>query len=138
MNLEENYKILAANLQEIDKRQKGFINQTKIFDRADSLKVSLQESIEDLKSELTKVEAQSNAAREAERKFGSIKKLADEVNIKLGRFLTEKRRIEEMEGDFKKLIIISQSVDTKLALVTNSHDDLQEIQIKIKNLEGRI
>jgi chromosome segregation ATPase len=133
--VEENYKILAANLQEIDKRQKGFINQTKIFDRADSLKVSLQESIEDLKSELTKVEAQSNAAREAERKFGSIKKLADEVNIKLGRFLTEKRRIEEMEGDFKKLIIISQSVDTKLALVTNSHDDLQEIQIKIKNLE---
>lgn len=133
--IEENYKILAVNLQEIDKRQKSFINQTKIFDRADSLKVSLQEAIEDLKSELVKVEAQSNEAREAERKFGSIKKLGDEVNVKLSRFLAEKRRIEEMEGDFKKLIIISQSVDSKLRQVTNSHDDLQAIQIKIKNLE---
>ncbi|MCK5674471.1 MAG: hypothetical protein KAH95_13915, partial [Spirochaetales bacterium] len=133
--IEENYKILAVNLQEIDKRQKGFISQTKIFDRADSLKVSLQEAIEDLKSELIKVEAQSNEAREAERKFGSIKKLGDEVNVKLSRFLAEKRRIEEMEGDFKKLIIISQSVDSKLMQVTNSHDDLQAIQIKIRNLE---
>ncbi|MCK5152791.1 MAG: hypothetical protein KAQ93_00405 [Spirochaetales bacterium] len=133
--IEENYKILAVNLQEIDKRQKGFINQTKIFDRADSLKVSLQEAIEDLKSELVKVEAQSNEARETERKFGSIKKLGDEVNAKLSRFLAEKRRIEEMEGDFKKLIIISQSVDSKLQQVTNSHDDLQAIQIKIRNLE---
>lgn len=133
--IEENYKILAVNLQEIDKRQKGFINQTKIFDRADSLKVSLQEAIEDLKSELVKVEVQSNEAREAERKFGSIKKLGDEVNAKLSRFLAEKRRIEEMEGDFKKLIIISQSVDNKLRQVTNSHDDLQAIQIKIRNLE---
>ncbi len=133
--IEENYKILAVNLQEIDKRQKGFINQTKIFDRADSLKVSLQEAIEDLKSELVKVEVQSNEAREAERKFGSIKKLGDEVNAKLSRFLAEKRRIEEMEGDFKKLIIISQSVDSKLRQVTNSHDDLQAIQIKIRNLE---
>lgn len=133
--IEENYKILSVNLQEIDKRQKGFINQTKIFDRADSLKISLQEAIEDLKSELAKVEAQSNEARETERKFGSIKKLGDEVNAKLSRFLAEKRRIEEMEGDFKKLIIISQSVDSKLQQVTNSHDDLQAIQIKIRNLE---
>jgi hypothetical protein len=133
--IEENYKILAVNLQEIDKRQKGFINQTKVFDRADTLKISLQEAIEDLKSELVKVEAQSNEAREAERKFGSVKKLGDEVNTKLNRFLAEKRRIEEMEGDFKKLIIISQSVDSKLRQVTGSHDDLQAIQIKIKNLE---
>ncbi len=133
--IEENYKILAVNLQEIDKRQKGFINQTKIFDRADSLKVSLQESIEDFKTELVKVEAQSNEARETERKFVSIRKLGEEVNVKLSRFLAEKRRIEEMEGDFKKLIIISQSIDTKLRQVTNSHDDLQAIQIKIRNLE---
>ncbi len=132
--IEENYKILSVNLQEIDKRQKGFISQTKIFDRADSLKVHLQESIEDLKTELVRVEAQGNEVRETERKFASIKKLGEEVNSKLSRFLAEKRHIEEMEGDFKKLIIISQSVDTRLSQVTNSHDDLQAIQVKIRNL----
>ncbi len=132
--IEENYKVLAVNLQEIDKRQKGFIAQTKIFTRADSLKVSLQESIEDLKTELTRVEAQENGIRETERKFSAIKKLGDEVSVKLNRFMAEKRRIEEMEGDFKKLINISQAVDQKLLQVTGAHDDLQAIQIKIKNI----
>lgn len=133
--IEENYKVLSVNLQEIDKRQKNFISQTKIFTRADSLKVSLQESIEDLKNELTRVEAQENGIREAERKFVFIKKLGDEVSSKLNRFMAEKRRIEEMEGDFKKLINISQAVDQKLLQVTGAHDDLQSIHIKIKHIE---
>lgn len=133
--IEENYQVLSVNLQEIDKRQKNFIAQTKIFTRADSLKVNLQESIEDLKVELSRVEAQENGIREAERKFAAIKKLGDEVSAKLGRFMAEKRRIEEMEGDFKKLIIISQAVDQKLNQVTSAHDDLQAIQIKIKSIE---
>ena len=59
----------------------------------------------------------------------------DEVSSKLSRFLTEKRRIEEMEGDFKKLINLSQSIDIKLDQVTTSNDNLQEIQIRIRNLE---
>jgi len=133
--IEENYKVLSVNLQEIDKRQKNFISQTKIFTRADSLKVSLQESIEDLKNELTRVEAQENGIREAERKFVFIKKLGDEVSSKMNRFMAEKRRIEEMEGDFKKLINISQAVDQKLLQVTGAHDDLQSIHIKIKHIE---
>lgn len=133
--IEENYKVLAVNLQEIDKRQKNFISQTKIFTRADSLKISLQESIEDLKTELARVEAQENGIRETERKFATIKKLGEEVSAKLNRFMSEKRRIEEMEGDFKKLINISQAVDQKLHQVTGAHDELQAIQIKIKNVE---
>ncbi len=133
--IEENYQVLSVNLQEIDKRQKSFIAQTKIFTRADSLKVSLQESIEDLKVELARVEAQENGIREAERKFAAIKKLGEEVSAKLNRFMAEKRRIEEMEGDFKKLIIISQAVDQKLNQVTGAHDELQAIQIRIKTIE---
>lgn len=132
--IDENYKILNVNLQEIEKKQKNFINQTKVFERADSLKATLQQNIEDLKGEITSVEAQTKEIKEAERKFDKIKKLGDEVSSKLTRFLSEKRRIEEMEGDFKKLINMSQAVDLKLDQVTGSHDELQKIQAEIRHL----
>ena len=133
--IEEGYTTLQVNLKEIDKHQKSFISQTKIFDRADSLKDSMQESIEDLKGEITRVQSLNGEIRETEKKFMSIKKLGEEVSAKLNRFIAEKRRIEEMEGDFKKLINISQTIDMKLEQVTDSHDTLQNIQASIRGLE---
>ena len=133
--VEEDTKALSLTLQEIDKKQKNFISQTKIFDRADALKIGLQESIEDLKAEVLRVETQSKEIRDADRRFQKIKKLGEEVSTKLSRFLAEKRRIEEMEGDFKKLINISQAVDVKLDQVTATHDTLQSIQARIRQLE---
>ncbi len=133
--VEENSSALENQLQDIDKRLKGFLVQTKMFERADSMKLGLQEAIEDLKSEISRIEVQSQEIRETERKFQSIKKLGEEVNGRLNRFLAEKRRLEEMEGDFKKLINISQAVDVKLDQVTGSHDELQAIQARLRNLE---
>jgi len=40
-----------------------------------------------------------------------------------------------MEVDFQMLINITESVDGKLAQVTSSHDQLQQIQAKIRELE---
>ncbi|MBI9103326.1 MAG: hypothetical protein JEY99_12990 [Spirochaetales bacterium] len=133
--IEEESNSLNVSLLEIDKKMKNFISQTKVFDRADSMKMALQENIEDMKGELARITVQSREVKEAEKKFINIKKMNDEVSSKLARFLTEKRRIEEMEGDFKKLINLSQSIDLKLDQVTSSHDALQEVQIRIRNLE---
>ncbi len=134
-SVEDNAKSLSLTLQEIEKKQKNFLNQTKLFDRADSLKIALQEKIEDLRLEIARVDAQGKEIKEAERKFLSIKKTGDEIDSKLTRFLAEKRRIEDMEGDFKKLINISQAVDVKLDQVVTSHDELQEIQVRIRKVE---
>ncbi|WP_020614338.1 SpiroCoCo family coiled-coil protein [Sediminispirochaeta bajacaliforniensis] len=133
--IEENSGALDAQLQDIDKRLKQFLAQTKLFERADALKIGLQEAIEDLKVEINRIEGQSQEIRETERKFQSIRKLGDEVNGRLNRFLAEKKRLEEMEGDFKKLINISQAVDVKLDQVTGSHDELQSIQARLRSLE---
>lgn len=133
--MEDNYKTLTVTLNEIDKRVKGFMGQTKLFDRADSLKVALQENIEDLKSEVSRVEIQTKEIREAEKKFETVRKLGEDVADRLNRFMNEKRRVDEMEGDFKQLLNISQAVDQKLQQVTSSHDQLQSIQVRIRSLE---
>ncbi len=134
-SIEENYKILSVNIQEIEKKQKAFIDQTKLFERADTLKIDLTESIAALKGDLSRTEEQSRELRSAEREFARIKKLGEEVSAKLGKFFSEKRRIDALEHDFKRLMSLSQSVDAKLDQVTSSHDTLQEIQATIRDLE---
>ncbi len=133
--MSESARVLSITLDDIDRKQKNFIGQTKIFDRADSLKTILQEKIDDLKGDIIKVDAQSKDIKAAEKKFDSIRKLGDEVSSKLNRFLAEKRKIDEIEGDFKKLLNMSQAVDIKLDHITGVYDNLQEIDVKLRNFD---
>lgn len=133
--VEENYHTLSVTLQEIDKKQKNFVNQTKLFDRADTLKHSLSENIEDLKSEVARVDSSRTEIKETEKRFTKIIKMGDEANAKVNSFIQEKRRIEDMDSDFKKLLNISQAVDVKLDQLTTNHDTLQDIQVRIRKLE---
>ncbi|MCL2294167.1 MAG: hypothetical protein FWC36_04800 [Spirochaetes bacterium] len=134
--ISENAKTLSLSLDDIDKRQKNFVNQTKVFERADSLKNELDERIEELKKEIIKVDTQSRDIKVAEKKFDSVRKLGDEVSTKLNKFLSEKRKIDEIEGDFKKLLNMSQVVDSKLEHVTTVYDSFQEIDVKLRNIEN--
>ncbi len=133
--IEDSYKNLSRNLSEIEKKLKEFISQTKIFDRADTLKEALSNDIETMREEIDKLKAQRHDIEAIELELGKTRKLADEVNTKFTRFLSEKRRIDAMEGDFKKLLNISKDIDIKLENVTSSHDTLQEIQARIRSLE---
>ncbi|MCL2480464.1 MAG: hypothetical protein FWF38_01995 [Spirochaetaceae bacterium] len=133
--ISESARVLNISLNDIDKKQKSFISQTKIFERTDTLKDALDEKIEELKRNIIKVDAQSKDIKVAEKKFDSIRKLEEEVSTKLNRFLSEKRKIDEIEGDFKKLLNMSQAVDTKLEHVTTVYDSFQEIDVKLRRFE---
>ncbi|MFP4430254.1 MAG: SpiroCoCo family coiled-coil protein [Spirochaetaceae bacterium] len=133
--IDDEAKLLAVNLAEIDKRQKAFVEQTKVFDRADALKLALQESIQELKTDLSKVDAQREEIREIEVQMGRIRKLSGEVNERVERFLGEKRRVDSLEDDFKKLMSMSQAVEIKLDQITSSDDELQAVQARLRSLE---
>lgn len=133
--LDDRANLLAMNINEIEKRQKAFIDQTKIFERADSLKLGLQESIEDLKADLQRVENQRKELREMETQFQRLKKLGDEAIDKMGRFTQEKGRIDQLELDYQELMRLSQAVDSQVETLQYSHDSMQAIQLKLRNLE---
>ncbi len=133
--IEESYRLLSVNLGEIDKRVKGFASQTKIFERADSLKISLESSIEEMKKELAKLNVERAELADIEAQLSKTRRMADEVSGKLGRFLAEKRRIEDMDGEFKKILTMSRDVDLKLDTLSSSNDTLQQIQAKIRLFE---
>ncbi|MFW5801015.1 MAG: SpiroCoCo family coiled-coil protein [Spirochaeta sp.] len=133
--LEDRANLLSVNVGEIEKRQKAFIDQTKIFERADSLKIGLQESIEELKTDLQRVENQRKELREMEGHFQRLRKLGDEAIDKMGRFTQEKRRIDQLEQDFQELMRLSQAVDTQVQTLNDSHDSMQAMQLKLRDLE---
>ncbi|AEJ20235.1 SpiroCoCo family coiled-coil protein [Gracilinema caldarium] len=135
---EEQAKTLDAAIKDADRRIKEFVAQTKLFEKADELKLSLERKIEDLHTDLDKLDQRRSEAAELEAQFIKIKRLEDEVNAKMTRFLSERHRIEVMEADFNRLIQTAQAVDEKLMQVTASDDTLQALQAQLRRLEDAV
>jgi chromosome segregation ATPase len=129
---------LNAAITGADRRIQDFAAQTKLFEQADVLKQNLEQRIEDLRGDIDGLDQRRAEAAELEAQFVKIKRLEDEVNAKMTRFLSEQRRIDLMEADFKRLLLTSQAVETKLTEVTASDDTLQAIQLQIRKFNDAL
>ncbi|MBN1523956.1 MAG: hypothetical protein JW904_05720 [Spirochaetales bacterium] len=127
---------LKDNLDEIDRRQKNFAAQTKVFERADSLKLSLESDISSMKKDIAKIDTYKREMDDITKEYFSTKKIVEEVNGKMRNFLTEKKRIDMIENNFSKLMDISNALDTKLEAVTTQHDLVQEMELKLRELSS--
>jgi DNA repair exonuclease SbcCD ATPase subunit len=129
-------KAVESNLAEIERHQKNFVAQTKIFERADTLKLGLEADLSQMKKDIVKIEAYRKDIDEISKEFFATKKLVDETNAKMRDFLTEKKRIDGIEADFQKLLDLSRSIDEKLETAAGQHDLLQGLEIKFRELES--
>ncbi len=133
--LDDDVKTVDVNLREIDKRVKSFVAQTKLFERADSLKDALADQIEKLRLDIQSVEEQRKTILDLDPYLTKVRKLAEEANEKIAKLTAEKRRLDSLDDDYKKLMSISNVVDQKMAQVTASNDTLTEIQLSMRHLE---
>jgi uncharacterized phage infection (PIP) family protein YhgE len=129
---------LSLNADEIRRQLKEFSSQTRIFEKTDELKTALERSLETLKGDLTGIEERRAEAAQLETEFIKIRRLEDEVNAKMTRFLAEKNHLDVMERDFTRLIQTSQRVEERLKEVTGADDTLQGMQITLRKLEDSI
>jgi chromosome segregation ATPase len=134
VHIDEQAKALEAAIKEADQHIKDFTAQTQLFERADELKQELDQRIEGLKGDMTRLEQHRAETADIEGEFVKIKRLEEEVNAKMTRFLSEKHRIEQIETDFNRLLLVSEAVEDKLSAVSTSNDTLQEMQIQIRKL----
>ncbi|MAG34628.1 MAG: hypothetical protein CL878_00030 [Dehalococcoidia bacterium] len=133
--LQAEAKSLGDDVATADRRLKGFADQTRLFERADSLRAELEQRTEDLERRITGIQQQQESLDQLQTDIAGARKIGDDVAAKLSRFQAEKRRIEAMEGDFRKLISVSREIDSKLGNIESSKDSLQEIQLKIRELQ---
>ena len=127
---------LGGNFNDMDKRLKDFTSQTGIFERADTLKLSLEAKIEEMKNELKGLKEERKDIIETRNQLLNTKKLAEDIQGRVTRFISERRRIEDMDSNFKKLLTISSDVNSRIEAVHSSQDSLQEIQARIRELEN--
>ena len=64
--IEEAHKGLSASLADMDKRVKGFSAQTRLFERADELKVLLESKVEEMRRDVERLSGQRKEAEELE------------------------------------------------------------------------
>ena len=126
---------VRSSVEDAERHIQEAIDQTKLVDKAEMIRVEMERRIEDLKGDMERLEQRRIEVAQLENDFIKIKRLEDDVNAKMTRFLSEKRRIETMETDFNRLLTISRSVDEKLSEVTSSDDLLQGLQLQIRKLE---
>jgi len=132
---DERISQLRLNLDDIRKEQSA---QRKMFDQTNILKKDLEKSIEEINSDLNRLEQRKKEITQLEADLTRVKRLEDEVNNKMTRFLAEQRRIEQMEANFNNLIKTSQSVKDKLDQISTSDDILQNVQVHIRKLDDSI
>ncbi len=132
--IDEEAKALGATLDELEKRERDFAARTRVFERADELSAKLDQDVEQLRAALARAEAQRGELAEMEAQLDRVRRLEDEINQKMNRFLSERKRIDSMEEDFKRLLGISQGIDARLESVTASSDALTEIEARMRRL----
>jgi len=129
---------LTKTLDEIDRRQKAFVTQTRVFDRADELKQGLEKDLGELKDEIGRLDVYRETMSTLEQQYLKTRKLEEESTAKLNRFMAEKKRIDILEADFTKLLGLSESIDRKISELTLTNDDMQQYQVQIRRFEESI
>jgi chromosome segregation ATPase len=127
-------KTLEAAIAEADQHIKEFTAQTQLFEQADMLKRELDQRIAGLTADFDRLDKRRAETADMEDQFTKLKRLEEDVNAKMTRFLSEKHRIEQIETGFNRLLLVSEAVEDKLTAVSASNDTLQEMQIQIRKL----
>jgi chromosome segregation ATPase len=133
-HIDEQAKGLESGIRDVEKQIEGFIEQAKLIEKAGELKQEMEQGIEGLRSDLERLEQARAEAAKLETHFTKVKKLEDEVNAKMTRFLSEKHQIEQMDAEFNRLIQISKAVEEKLKELTSSNDLLQHLELQIRKM----
>ena len=136
--LQRDVDSISGNLDEIAAKQKAFVEQTRVFTRADELKAGLEESIEKLKIEVGSFNVYQETMARLENQYKHIRSLEEEAEQKLGKMSSEKKRIDAMEADFNNLLGLSSKIAERISELTRTNDDVQEYQVKIRRFEDSI
>jgi len=126
---------VRTSVDDAERHIRDAVDQTKLIDKADEMRLEMERRIEDLKSDIDRLDQRRAEAARIENEFIKIKRIEDEINSKMIKIFSEERRVENMEANFTRFLQISRSVEDKLTEVTASDDTLQAVQLKIRKLE---
>lgn len=134
-DVEEGRKNLAFRLDEITKRIRDFESQTKLFERADLLKKKLTEDIASLRNEIDQLVIKKKEFKDIDMTLVKAKAIENDIAVKLSEMQTNKRTVDDLEKDFKRLRDTSAEINSRIDKVTASNDVVMEMQARLRQLD---
>jgi len=134
--LDQDFVGMTKNIERIEKRQKSFLEQTRLFERTDQLKTDLEHAMNALKADLDELREQRKWIRDFEAEINKMRRMRKETDQQFTRFLAEKRRIDMLESNYNHLVTLSYEVEKKLQIITSKDDEVQSIHIILKDITG--
>lgn len=126
---------LMKTLEEIERKQKDFIAETQIFDRAEKMKEALAEDMAELSRQLETVKAGQVEVRSINNQYERSLNLYEDVRDKMTQFLAEQQKVETLEVKLSRIRDLSNSVDLKLNEMNDTSDSLQDLQVQVKKMQ---
>jgi DNA repair exonuclease SbcCD ATPase subunit len=133
--IDESYRELLVNVEKIEEKQQDFINQTHIFEKADSLRKSLESDIAQLQEQVRAVSDAREDIVPVREECARVLKIYDSVTEKTSAFLAEQQKIDLLDGKVARIINLSDAIDMKLDHVSETDDTMQSYIVKLHQLE---
>lgn len=134
-NIENKVHRLNQQLDEIDRKQKTFISQTQLFEKAEKMEKDLEENFSALKEEMKKIDDWKEYMNSMESQFAKIKKQEEEASQKITRFISEKKRVDDIEDKYTSLVNLSKSIENKISDLSNANNDIQQFQFDLRKCQ---
>ena len=126
---------LKNNLDEIDRKQKQFIAETRIFDRTDELKETLASDIDELDKRIKAVGLSRDEIARIEQQYNNSMETYRELTEKMAGILADKQKVDNLGDKLTRIGKLSESVDVKLSRINEADKLIQDVQIRSVQLE---
>ncbi len=131
---------LQMNVDNIDSQLQHFVAQTNLIDKAEIMRSELETQMSELRLQLNKFENFRQVTDRIEGQLAKIRNLDDETISRMEKLDADRAKLNTLESDFNELILLSNSMDQKIAELKTNSDDLQLLQVNVKryreNLEA--
>ncbi len=129
-------QMLERQIEKLEKKHDGFVEQTKIFDRVEQRTNELKRLVVDIQSEIENLKQERKWLLDLENRLQKTKKSVRDTEQQIGKFLNEKRRVEHLEKSFAALMQQSQNIDIRTREVVAKSDDIDRIQLLLRDLKS--
>ncbi len=129
---------LSEALEEISEKQKDFVENTRIFSRADELRSSLENSVEKLKIEVGNLSVYEEEMTRLKSQYQQIREMSNDADEKVSTILNEKKRIDSIESSFNILLDASAKTTEKVSEMTRTRDEVLDYQARLRRFEESI
>ena len=129
---------LKMDINATDRQLKQFLAQTQLIEKTVEMKNQLENEMTDLRAHISRFDGFKQITDSIEAQFGKMRKMDEDISVKLQQFAAGKNKIDDMDANFGRLMQLSDSMDKKIRDLQSTSDDLQILQGEVRRFQDTL